>query len=240
MKLFMNLSDFTKTHIVTKKYYWTQVEAMSSMQFPFEITAQEFLAFSNRDLSTDGKHSLVNALSNAKRSIDCQIDAVIATLDIKKDRSFPRKVDNFTRLGLIAPRIIKRINQQRNYLEHEYKVPELERVEDAVDTAQLFVEVTQRVFRQFPLQYSFGSSDKGDDVYDCGLEENRISVDFIPDDKICIVTCFVDKSVVFEEEVDKSKPYFIPLLKAGLMSDWAYSDMDSEEIVRELLGQINP
>ena len=47
-------------------------------------------------------------------------------------------------VGIISPRILKRINQKRNFLEHEYKNPEKEQVDDALDVATLFIAYTEK------------------------------------------------------------------------------------------------
>ncbi len=44
----------------------------------------------------------------------------------------------------------------RNYLEHEYKCPEQERVEDAIDVANLFVISLDRALHSFPECFIFG------------------------------------------------------------------------------------
>jgi hypothetical protein len=46
-------------------------------------------------------------------------------------------------LGVIAPRILSKLNQHRNELEHEYTCPDPETVEDFVDVVALFLEATR-------------------------------------------------------------------------------------------------
>jgi hypothetical protein len=111
----------------------------------FEIQPKEFLGFAEKELSegNDDRH-LVNSLSNIKRAIDCQIDLVIynhmMSKKAKKERwNFPEKMGYLQDVGIIAPRILKKINEKRNLLEHEYKKPTQEQVEDALDVATLFI-----------------------------------------------------------------------------------------------------
>ena len=42
-----------------------------------------------------------------------------------------------TEIGVVAPRIVTKVVRARNYLEHEYRKPEKEQVEDAVDVTTL-------------------------------------------------------------------------------------------------------
>ena len=230
----MTFTEFLKKKIKPYNFYWADADVTQPLEFPFDITAKEFVSFANRDLDEDGKHGLVNALSNAKRAIDCQIDAVTSVLGIKKQRSFPKKADNFVKLGLLAPRVIKRINQQRNYLEHEYKIPNAERVEDAVDTATLFVELTQRIFRSFRTSYTFGGTENFGHSSDYG--KDFVSVNFSPSTKVFYIECTHNGKIVVQEEIDASRQKFIPLLKLTLSSDWSYSDLSDQETIEELIA----
>lgn len=228
----MNFSEFLERNIKPQEFYWVDPDEASSLDFPFEITAKEFVAYANRDLDTAGNHGLANALSNAKRAIDCQVDAVTNVLGIKKERFFPKKADKFSELGLMAPRVIKRINQLRNYLEHEFKIPEQERVEDAVDTATLFVELTQRVFRNFQTAFKFGG---GDEELMHSYSSNYVQVSFSYKLKQFEVECVSNKESILNETIDSSCKEYIPLLKLTLSSDWNYSDLDHQEIVKEFI-----
>ena len=88
--------------------------------------------------------NLANALSNVKRALDCQVETIIFDYAYftksKKERwNFPKKLDFIKDQGIIAPRILKKINSIRNLLEHEFKKPSLEEVEDALDIVTLFI-----------------------------------------------------------------------------------------------------
>jgi hypothetical protein len=110
----------------------------------FEITARQFQEFASEDSRLDSIHSRVNALSNVKRAIECRIDELLYGLCLhvkseKEEWNFPRKVKALSELGIIAPRILEKINRQRNRLEHEYIQPTKEDVEDALGVASLFL-----------------------------------------------------------------------------------------------------
>jgi hypothetical protein len=53
------------------------VHFQSALEFPFQIEPREFLKFAEQDLITGGPHGFINALSNAKHAIDCQIEGII-------------------------------------------------------------------------------------------------------------------------------------------------------------------
>jgi len=116
---------------------------------PFEIRPRELLEFAEYDFSHDYDHHLLNALSNAKRAITCQIDSLLCIMLLrnrsrKEDWNFPRKVDILNKLGIISPPILTKVNKRRNLLEHEYRRPSEEEVEDAIGIAQLFISSTDK------------------------------------------------------------------------------------------------
>jgi hypothetical protein len=95
---------------------------------------------------------VVNALSNIKRALDCQIELIICEHGfgrrLKEERwRFPRKIHFLKEYQIIAPRILEKINRTRNVLEHEFKLPSLEQVEDAYDVVLLFVGYTENLRR---------------------------------------------------------------------------------------------
>lgn len=116
---------------------------------PFDITPQDFIKYAEVDLQSNYEHSIVNALSNSKRALDCQLDSLLYFLGYynisqKSFWSFPRKLDLINELGIIAPRVLRKINKQRNLLEHQFVRPERETVEDFLDIAMLFIASTDR------------------------------------------------------------------------------------------------
>jgi hypothetical protein len=60
-------------------------------------------------------------------------------LGIPEQYSFPGRLETLRTLGLVAPRIVRKIVQLRNLLEHEFHLPKVNEVEDALDIASLFV-----------------------------------------------------------------------------------------------------
>jgi len=124
---------------------WDSVD----VEVPFQITPNQFLKFAEYDLGSEYEHHLINALSNLKRAIDCQIDSLLIGLGLfKKSRderwNFPQKIDFLDSMGIISPRILKKINQKRNLLEHEYAKPIKDDVEDAFDVVMLFIAYTEK------------------------------------------------------------------------------------------------
>ncbi len=77
------------------------------------------------------------------------------------------KIDTLKDIGIIAPRILKKINTIRNLLEHRYKLPNKGEVEDAIDIATLFLEYTKNFIYNFV------------DEYDCYDKEKHVTFSFV-------------------------------------------------------------
>lgn len=119
------------------------------LTLPFELKAKDFVEFAKADLQSTDNRSLANAICNIKKSIDCQLDSILFLFGYYKkikgeNWSLPRKMKLLEDLQIITPRILSKINTKRNKLEHEFKVPTQEEVQDAFDIAYLFILYTEK------------------------------------------------------------------------------------------------
>lgn len=81
---------------------------------------------------------------------------------LKKEKwNFPKKIDFLNSVGIISPRILTKINRRRNLLEHEYKNPNEEEVEDALDIAILFINYTNKYLYRALRECNFVNKNKG-------------------------------------------------------------------------------
>ena len=121
----------------------------------FDISPKEFLKFAKEDLLSNESRSPINALTNSKRAIDCQIDEVLCRLGIdylalpdslhtfvrhfkfEDDISFKLKIIQC--LNLAPGLIINKARSLRNKLEHSYVKPTIYEVKEAIDIADLFI-----------------------------------------------------------------------------------------------------
>lgn len=125
----------------------------------FDLTSEDFMAFAKEDLTNTDVRSLVNALSNIKRAIDCRIFALLYYFGVyataKKEKwNFPKCADFLSQIGVLAPNILKKINRKRNELEHDFKKPTYEDVVDYYDIASLFLESTNQFLNKTYLGYT--------------------------------------------------------------------------------------
>jgi len=117
-----------------------------TVRLPWDVTPSEYHRFAQKDLEGKDRRSSVNALSNAKRALECQIDSLILVFEVEESSSkwnFPKKIDVLERIGIIAPRILAKINRHRNEMEHDYCCPSIDMVADFVDVVALFMEATR-------------------------------------------------------------------------------------------------
>lgn len=174
----INAEELIKLLAFDVNRIYAQLDSGATLDHHFEISPEDFLAFAESDLAAASRQGLINALSNAKRAIDSQVDKVLSCFGLNSRHNFPKKMETLREMGIVAPRIVNKVVRARNYLEHEYKCPDLEQVEDAIDIATLFVGSLDRALHFFPEQFEFGSL----------LDQNVDSVLRVNADRMILVT----------------------------------------------------
>lgn len=130
-----------------------------------QTSPMDFLSLAEDDFQCGGLSASVNATTNAKRAIVCQLDQLLTSLGYPSGRwNVPKKIQKLQTLGLLAPGILRRVVDMRNILEHEYLTPDEASVEEALDIAGLFVMSVSAMFNPFDdeLQFSFYDGDNSD------------------------------------------------------------------------------
>lgn len=130
-----------------------------------KISPIEFLTLAENDFERGGLAALVNATTNVKRAIVGQLDQLLISFGYPSLRwTVPKKIERLRALGLLAPRLLRKVVDMRNILEHEYTTPELEKVEEALDIASLFVMSASAMFIPFDdvLEFSLPDLDATD------------------------------------------------------------------------------
>lgn len=128
------------------------------------LSARNLLDFAIADLkdgdvaaSASPRH-LVNALSNAKKALHLRLEDVCLGFgcgSLKSVKSFPKLIAYARNCGVVAPRVLERLNSRRNMVEHEFDVPKKEDVENLVDVVQLFLAVTDRWEFRMPVHVDY-------------------------------------------------------------------------------------
>lgn len=96
----------------------------------YDISPEEFLDFAENAISSGTKEGIVNAVSNLKRALDCEMDMFFECINLKrifdkKNLKFEKKTQFLASIGLFPIRTVNKLNLMRNKLEHEYKTPEI-------------------------------------------------------------------------------------------------------------------
>jgi hypothetical protein len=143
------MAEITVKELLDERFEKCDHIIYKSVKF-YEICAKDFLQFAMEDSKGGDLRCMVNALGNVKRAIECRVDTILYSYCLYKKSEaekwpFPKKIEIIEQLGIIAPRILKKINRKRNELEHQYIEPTKDDVEDALDVATLFLAYTERL-----------------------------------------------------------------------------------------------
>lgn len=101
---------FSKTKIDFTKITVEVSGGGGSVEY-FQIKPRDFIYYAKEDLRTGMDSGLINALTNAKRAIDCQIDTILQTFGIDFD-NLPSATETF----------ISYINDGKNDLPQKLKL----------------------------------------------------------------------------------------------------------------------
>ena len=192
---------------------------------PFEIKPHDFLNYAQSDLEMNDQHNLVNCLSNCKRAIECQVDGLLFSLGLfekskKKGWNFHKKIEILNQLGIVSPRILKKINKHRNLLEHGYLRPDPEKVEDAVDIAILFLNYTDKYLKSTIESFYIIFDDNYPVVVTLDYGHSKINFSEIPgDDDGVIIEAKIIKEISAEsDEYFEYLSWFFSIVK--YLSRW--------------------
>ncbi|MEW8217997.1 MAG: hypothetical protein AB2770_06545 [Candidatus Thiodiazotropha taylori] len=205
------------------------------------VTPKEYLEYADKDLLLDGAHGNVNALSNAKRAIDCQITNLLSVLGLSVSGNIHKKIERIKDIGILAPRILKKVNKIRNLLEHEFQAPTEEEAENAVDIAMLFIGATEKVFTNF--MYSFWVARDGSEnrasiykdgnktlIIDNGVPDPTFSdglyIQYDKDSRDYGLWGYIENEEIFVSVVKRGSPLHVTLLHYSTLNH--YSGMENE------------
>ncbi|HDZ3733787.1 TPA: hypothetical protein RSW61_005479 [Vibrio harveyi] len=126
--------------------------------FKFQVMPFDYLSYAQKDMSEISPKGLINALSNAKRSIDCLIEVVLRSLSIdpnnieksaldfcahvlseKEQDIKPMSLRLFCALGFAPSFMISEVRNLRNKVEHEFHIPEEFEVVRALEVSELLI-----------------------------------------------------------------------------------------------------
>lgn len=157
----MNIKEFCQAHEFDMSKCAVNLGGGSFTMAELKTSPIEFLSLAEDDFERGGMSALINATTNSKRAIVCQIDQLLISFGYQSLRwNVPKKLERLRALGLLAPSLLRKIVDVRNVLEHEYKAPDLEFVKESLDIATLFVMSATAMFIPFDdvLEFSLPES----------------------------------------------------------------------------------
>ena len=245
----MNLKEsFKETKIDLTNLVFMPSGGSGSENSNFEISPKEFLRFSKLDFHSNNSQGLINSLTNAKRAIDCQIDEtlsifgidfqnipkqsedIVSLMEFNKD--LPYKLKLIQALNLAPSYIVAKARTLRNKLEHNYKLPSKEEVQESIDIAELFIRSIEGKTRILESEFFITDSKNRINIweYDSGLsfgfDEKNKSFRIQPAKKKIHLDSF---------EVDYKNAEYYGLLRLMLSVDDEFECLKSLQLIIQLI-----
>lgn len=134
---------------------WYFVEGGSQIKYPVAgLWPERYLEYAKADFAEEKSlRCWVNAVSNAKRSLHYQVDALATAFGwehMKGRNDFPRKLEFLGSCGVLSPTIIKRMNRLRNSVEHDYYEPTEDQALEYIEIVELYLGATHYTAAYFP------------------------------------------------------------------------------------------
>ncbi|MDA3879485.1 MAG: hypothetical protein PF436_03775 [Prolixibacteraceae bacterium] len=211
--------DFTSTII--------ERDSGSVGESDFELKPRDFLRLSKKDFKTDSDGGLINALTNAKRAIDCQIDTSFNIFGISYDNismssedlvklvnidasDLPFKLKLVRALDFAPSGVISNIRTLRNKLEHYYKKPEKNEVDSAIELAELFILSVENRIRF--IEENLSLTDRKNYI-EYGVYNSSVNIDFCKAEKHFKLDYYKARKKIETEIIDEHQPLFYCLIR---------------------------
>lgn len=202
------LSEFIFQRGLTQRNLVVDHDGGVALSFSMEIPPREFLSLAE-DAFERGEVGFVDAISNAQRAVRAQIKYVLGALGFEtKKLKIGAQMKLLSELGIIAPRILRKVSEPRNLLEHQYKRPSQIETEDAIDLAGLFIEATNHVVGMFESGFLVQKATRR-------KYENVILVRFTKG-KTYSLRLLEGPASVIEIEMDANASLFIPIHRVAV------------------------
>jgi hypothetical protein len=203
-----------------------------------DIDPYEFLVQAEDDYAAGGNSASLNAITNAKRAIVAQMDQTLKSFGYESTRlSIPRKIETLRELGVVFPRILRRVSDARNLLEHEYVRPTDEQVTEALDLASLFVAAAKPATEMFGGEFGIGNEDERMSDFICA---HHLSLDFDLENrqfKVQAADYSSSRAVsVGRTTIDKRDPSFGPIVRLAIASDTNFRLQESLDAFSDAVG----
>jgi hypothetical protein len=141
--------------------YCSPVLTASQVLAPYEstLTALDYLNFAVSDSRESIDRAFINAIGNSKRAIHLAIDETLHQYGLfmpNRNLTFPGKIELLSTAGIMSIDILKRLNIERNLVEHEYRLPSRTAVVESIDIARLLILAFGRLTDNVVVEWLMG------------------------------------------------------------------------------------
>lgn len=124
----------------------TSVSSGAIFRYPYPETPHDFLEYAEQELTEDTPSKRANCLSHIERALASQLDYFFyaySLTEYAKSNNWGngKKLALLGDLGLVPDRILHKVNEARNNLEHGYELPGKETVINSIDIVWIFVSI---------------------------------------------------------------------------------------------------
>jgi hypothetical protein len=121
--------------------------ASGTMNYPFDEAPLSFLEYAEDELVENKPAKLANALAHAERALASQLDYFFLSYGLAEYARTNKwgngkKIALLGDLGVVHNRILHKVNEARNDLEHRYELPSYPTAVNAVDIVGIFLAAT--------------------------------------------------------------------------------------------------
>lgn len=121
-----------------------------------------YLKFAMEDRKSGGDvRGLVNAIGNIKKALHLRIDMLLHQFGLFKhygEKKFTAKLKLIEDLDILPTTMMRKINAQRTFVEHEYTVPAKEEIDEALDVIRLLYLASEEVLERLMSEAVVGLS----------------------------------------------------------------------------------
>jgi hypothetical protein len=230
------------THLDPKRAIAVPSGGGGLLMHELDVDPYDFLLLAEEDWERGGLAAELNAITNAKRAIVAQMDQALLSFGYPAiPWNVPKKIETLQSLGLVTPRILRRVSATRNLLEHEYRRPSFKDVEDAIDLAALFVASIKPLLMVFGDQFSVGNADESEDAFSFaqGLEFSMLGSPN-SDRPTFLVWARVRGEVAAETRIDYRQREFPVIVRLAIATDRGFKLNEALSDFLALLTTPNP
>jgi hypothetical protein len=178
----------------------------------FKVMPRQYLSFAQQDIESGLEHRYINAITNIRRAVNCQVDRLIKLLlyyniSLRDKWSSQRKLQFLMSMEIITKNELYKMAATRNITEHFYIQPHPEKVMSALSTATEFIDSTEPYASYFKVvsEYTNDTPEKYEGISNLSV---RLHYNYR-----MLVIASADKKLI---KIRRDKPEYLEVFKRHL------------------------